>query len=85
MAPASPTASPAPFTLNAVPEIHFGAGRAADLAADVVAVAPGAARVLLVADAALVSLRLAAPIQGALEAAGLAVAVFDDIAGEPKA
>ncbi|MGE5765875.1 MAG: iron-containing alcohol dehydrogenase [Bacteroidota bacterium] len=85
MAPASPTASPAPFTLNAVPEIHFGAGRAADLAADVAAVAPGAARVLLVADAALVSLGLAAPIQSALEAAGLSVALFDDIAGEPKA
>src|SRR5690606_36765017 len=40
--------APTPFILNAVSEIHFGAGRAAVLAADVAAVAPGAARVLLV-------------------------------------
>lgn len=79
------TASPTAFSLNAVPEICFGAGRASDLAADVKAVAPAAERVLVVADAALVSLGLVAPIQGALEAAGAQVALYDDIAGEPKA
>ncbi|HEY9538403.1 MAG TPA: hypothetical protein VIS03_12505, partial [Kiloniellaceae bacterium] len=61
-------ASPAPFSLNAVPEIHFGAGRAGALADDVKAAAPDAARVLLVADAVLVSLGLVGPIRQALEA-----------------
>lgn len=79
------TFSPAPFSLNAVPEIHFGPGRAKSLAGDVQAVAPGAAKVLLVADAALVSLGLVAPIQAGLEAGGATVAVYSDIAGEPKA
>jgi alcohol dehydrogenase class IV len=79
------TVAPASFTLNAVPEIHFGPGRARDLATDVTAVAPGAARVLIVADAALVSLGLVAPVQRALQDAGLNTALFDDIAGEPKA
>lgn len=76
---------PAAFSLNAVPEIHFGAGRAGALAGDVAAVAPGAARVLLVADAALVSLGLLAPLCQALEAAGLETALYGEIAGEPKA
>src|SRR3546814_3913344 len=44
-------ASPAPFSLTAVPGIHFGAGRSGALADDVKAAAPDAARVLLVADA----------------------------------
>jgi alcohol dehydrogenase class IV len=79
------TPSPAPFSLNAVPEIHFGPGRSRDLAADVKAVAPAAARVLIVADTALVSLGLVAPIERALEAAGLGIALYDNIAGEPKA
>src|SRR3546814_1342501 len=51
-------ASPAPFSLNAVPEIHFGAGRAGALADDVKAAAPDAARVLLVADAILRALEM---------------------------
>ncbi len=79
------TFSPAPFSLNAVPEIHFGPGRATTLAGDVQAVSPGAAKVLLIAGAALIGLGLVAPIQRALEAAGAAVAVYSDIAGEPKA
>jgi len=79
------TFSPAPFSLNAVPEIHFGPGRAQALAGDVQAVAPGGSSVLVVADAALVSLGLAAPIQSALEAAGATVALYAEIAGEPKA
>ncbi|MEQ9608529.1 MAG: iron-containing alcohol dehydrogenase [Kiloniellaceae bacterium] len=79
------TFSPAPFSLNAVPEIHFGPGRAQALAADVQAVAPGGSRVLVVADAALVGLGLAAPIQRALEAAGATVMLYAEIAGEPKA
>jgi len=79
------TVAPASFTLNAVPEIHFGPGRARDLATDVTAVARGAASVLIVADAALVGLGLVAPVQRALQDAGLNTALFDDIAGEPKA
>ncbi|MGF1628063.1 MAG: iron-containing alcohol dehydrogenase [Kiloniellaceae bacterium] len=79
------TVVPQAFSLNAVPEIHFGPGRVRDLAADATAVSPGATRVLLVADAALVNLGLVAPIQRALEDAGLRTALFDDIAGEPKA
>jgi alcohol dehydrogenase class IV len=74
-----------PFALNAVPEIHFGAGRAGALADDVAAVAPGAETVLLVADAALVDLGLIDPIQQALEDAGLFTDLYADIAGEPKA
>jgi len=81
----SQTASPQPFSLNAVPEIHFAPGRAGALADDVAAVAPGAETVLLVADAALVKLGLLAPIQEALEEAGLATDLYADIAGEPKA
>jgi len=79
------TAQPTAFSLNAVPEIHFGAGRAGALAADVAAVAPGAETGLLVADAALVDLGLVEPIQAALEEAGLATDPFAEIAGEPKA
>ena len=79
------TASPAPFSLNAVPEIHFGAGRAKSLSGDVAAVAPDARSVLIVADAALVALGLVAPIRDALEASGATVALYSDIAGEPKA
>ena len=78
-------ASPAPFSLNAVPEIHFGPGRAHSLTQDVQAVAPGGAKVLIIADAALVSLGLVAPIQQSLEESGARVAVYSDIAGEPKA
>jgi len=81
----TPPAALKPFTLNAVPEIHFGPGRAQSLAEDVAAVAPGAETVLLVADAALVELGLIDPLQEALEDAGLATDLFADIAGEPKA
>jgi alcohol dehydrogenase class IV len=79
------TVAPVPFSLNAVPEIHFGAGRAAALADDVRTVAPGARKVLLVADAALVELGLAAPIVQSLEESGATVRLYADIAGEPKA
>jgi alcohol dehydrogenase class IV len=79
------TFSPVSFSLNAVPEIHFGPGRAREIAGDVRAVAPGGNKVLIVADAALVSLGLAAPIQRALEEAGATVALYAEIAGEPKA
>lgn len=79
------TVASSPFTLNAVPEIHFGPGRARDLAQDVAAIVPEAETALLVADAALVKLGLVEPIQEALEAAGLATDLYADIAGEPKA
>jgi alcohol dehydrogenase class IV len=81
----TPVLSPAPFSLNAVPEIHFGPGRARALAGDVAAIAPGGTKILLIADGALVSLGLVAPILASLEESGAAVAVYSDIAGEPKA
>ncbi|NIA67390.1 iron-containing alcohol dehydrogenase [Pelagibius litoralis] len=74
----------ASFSLNAVPEIHFGAGRAQGLAADIKAISKGR-RVLLVADAALVDLGIVAPLRRDLEAAGAVTDLFADIAGEPKA
>ena len=79
------TAVPSSFSLNAVPEIHFGPGRALALAGDVKAVSPGGTKILLVADAALLDLGLAAPIQAGLEESGASVVVYGDIAGEPKA
>ncbi|WP_193369088.1 iron-containing alcohol dehydrogenase [Pelagibius marinus] len=79
------TATPVPFSLNAVPEIHFGPGRSRALADDVQAVAPGADKVLLVVDAALVELGVVAPIVQDLEASGATVGLYADIAGEPKA
>lgn len=74
-----------PYSLNAVPEIHFGAGRATVLAGDLEAVAPGAAKVLLIADAALVELGIAAPIRERLEDAGARVSLCTVTSGEPKA
>lgn len=79
------TVAPAPFALNAVPEIHFGPGRSRALADDLRAVAPGAETVLVVADAALVELGLVAPIVQSLEQCGATVGLYADIAGEPKA
>ena len=80
---------PVPFSLNAVPEIHFGPGRGRALSDGVRAVSaatPGApAKVLLVADAALVELGLVAPLRQGLEADGADVGLYSDIAGEPKA
>ncbi|MEO3430407.1 iron-containing alcohol dehydrogenase [Pelagibius sp. CAU 1746] len=79
------TVTPTPFSLNAVPEIHFSAGRSRRLADDVQAVAPGAGKVLLVADGALVELGSAAPMVRNLEESGATVGLYADIAGEPKA
>ena len=70
--------------MNAVPEIHFGAGRTASLAENVKAVSQGR-RVLLVADAGVVDLGLVAPLEQSLQDAGAATQLFADIAGEPKA
>lgn len=79
------TATAVPYSLNAVPEIHFGLGRSRALAGDVQAVAPGAGRVLLVADAALERLGIAGAVTESLEAAGATVGLYAEIAGEPKA
>jgi len=81
------TAEPLAYSLNAVPEIHFGAGRARALAEDVKAVTGGHAnpRVLVVADAALNGLGLLAPLLRDMAAAGLPAKVYAEIAGEPKA
>ncbi len=89
MSPPSLASPLAPFSLNAVPEIHFGPGRSGALSDDVKAVSAadprGPAKVLLVADAALVELGLAAPLQRRLEDSGAVTGLYADIAGEPKA
>jgi alcohol dehydrogenase class IV len=72
------------FSLKRIPEVHFGAGRARAIAADAAAVGDAGKPVAVVVDAALVELGVAAPIVATLEDAGAAVAVFSDIAGEPK-
>ena len=80
------TSNPPPFALAAVPEIHFGPGRARRLPDDVRALAgTTTASVLIVADAALVELGLVMPLQRGLESAGAKVGLFADITGEPKA
>lgn len=72
------------FTLRPVPQVHFGAGRARRIAEDAAALAlPGKAAALIV-DGTLQELGLAAGVIGGLEAAGLEVAVFAEISGEPE-
>ena len=71
------------FTLNPVPAISFGAGRAAQVGDDAKALLPNGGAVLLVADKALVELGVANSVMEAL-AKHFAVTVFDGIVGEPK-
>ena len=72
------------FSLQPIPEIHFGIGRATAIAGDAAALGDGATAILLVADAGLVELGVTAPIAAALEGAGARLGVFSDIAGEPE-
>ena len=73
------------FTLNPIPAIAFGPGRAREIGDDAKALMPSSRRaVLLVADRALVELGVTKPIIAALQATGATVTVFDGIAGEPK-
>ena len=72
------------FTLSAIPEIVFGAGRLSDLAAKARSLAGKGAHILMVADPALASLGITARATGILEKEGFAVSVYDGLKGEPK-
>lgn len=72
----------APFTFATTPLILFGAGKAAEIGT--LAAARLGARVLVVTDRGLVGLGLVAPVIRSLEAAGVAVAVFDAVEADPK-
>ena len=62
----------------------FGPGRLRAIADDAAAVGDAGKPVVLVVDAALRRLRVAARVVSDLEGAGAEVAVFSDVAGEPK-
>ncbi len=71
-----------PFSLNPVPAIRFGAGVARALAGHLTGIP--SPRVVIVADRALADLGILSPITGALKDAGLTIATYSDVAGEPK-
>ena len=73
-----------PFTLRSVPEVHFGAGRARDIADDAAAVGEPDKTVVLVVDAGLAEMGIVERIEVPVRAAGASVAVYADVAGEPK-
>lgn len=72
------------FTLSAIPEIHFGPGKIAELGAKAATLAGKDSHVLVVADPALDSLGITARAVDALRKAGLAATVYDSLKGEPK-
>ncbi len=72
------------FTLNRVPEVVFGAGSLALLAAKAVELAGPAARIMLVADPALAALGVTARAVEGLKGEGCKVAIYDGFTGEPK-
>jgi len=72
------------FSLNAVPEIHFGARRAGRLAEDAAAMGVPGKSVVFMVDAVLAELGVAAKLATPLKQAGAKVETFADIAGEPK-
>ena len=80
---ASLTEVPA-FAVKRVPEVHFGPGRARAIAEDAAVLGHPRKPVVVVADRALVELGVVGRLTAALEAAGAEVALFADIAGEPK-
>lgn len=73
------------FTLNATPDILFGAGRLAEIAAKAEALAGRGATLLLVADPALKALGITGAAQDILARAGFETHVYDGFTGEPKA
>jgi len=72
------------FAARRVPEVHYGPGRSRAIAEDAAALGDPGQPVVLVADRALVELGVATRLMAPLEAAGATVALFADIAGEPK-
>lgn len=73
------------FTLNAVPEILFGAGRLAEIAPRAEALAGNGASVLVVADPALTRLGITGAMRDGLAKAGFETHLYDGFTGEPKA
>ena len=72
------------FSVNRIPEIYFGPGRARAIAEDAAALGDSGKPIVLVVDAGFLELGGAAPILAALEGAGAEVAVFSEVSGEPK-
>jgi alcohol dehydrogenase class IV len=72
------------FTLSAVPEILFGAGRLADAPARAEALAGKGAPVLMVADPALQGLGITGRAAELLAKAGFETEIYDGLKGEPK-
>lgn len=72
------------FTLSHIPEIIFGAGRLADVAAKTEALGGKGAAVLLVADPALKALGITGRALDILAKAGFETEVYDGLKGEPK-
>lgn len=73
-----------PFTLSAIPEIQFGAGRLADIGGKAEALAGKGGHVLMVADPALAALGITGRATAILKSSGFEVAVYDGLKGEPK-
>jgi alcohol dehydrogenase len=72
------------FTLSRVPEIIFGAGKLADVAAKVEQFAGANAAVLVVADPMLAGLGITGRAAKLLQDAGFETQTFDGLKGEPK-
>ena len=72
------------FAVRHVPELRYGPGRARAIAEDAATLGDPGKPVVLVTDPALVELGVATRLMAALEAAGAEVALFAEIAGEPK-
>lgn len=73
------------FSMNAIPDILFGAGRLAEIAPRAEALAGKGAAVLLVADPALQPAGITGAALGLLQRAGFDAHLYDGFAGEPKA
>ena len=71
------------FAVRHVPEVHYGPGRAWEIAEDAAALGDPGRPIVLVADQALVELGVATRLMAVLEAAGAEVALLAEIAGEP--
>ncbi|MCB1378512.1 MAG: iron-containing alcohol dehydrogenase [Alphaproteobacteria bacterium] len=72
------------FTLSAIPEIVFGAGRIADLAAKAEALAGRRSNVLLITDPVLAGLGITGRAIDILGSVGIEAVVFDGLRGEPR-
>jgi alcohol dehydrogenase class IV len=73
-----------PFTLSAVPEICFGAGRLAEVAGKVKTLGGEKSPVLIVADPALAKLGTTAKAQNLLAEKGHVTSLYDGFSGEPR-